>query len=167
MDNQIQTNPQPNSSVPEVSVIQKYGPLAKQFIRFALIGVVNTGIDFAILNVLMFATGINEGPNLIYLNLISFTAAVANSYFLNKKWAFKDNSQGDTGKKFSAFLAISIIGALINTGIVTGISTYIDPILGLSQGLWVNVAKLLATGVALVWNFIGYKLIVFKDKPTV
>jgi putative flippase GtrA len=39
-----------------------------------------------------------------------------------------------------------------------------EPALGLSPQIWENVAKLIATGVYIVWNFIGYKLIVFKEK---
>jgi len=136
--------------------------LAKQFTKFAVIGVINTGIDFLILNALVYVTQIKEGTGLIPLNLISFTAAVVNSYYLNKRWAFQDNSSNEGGKKFSLFLAVSVIGALINTGVVHAVSTYIDPMFGLDQTLWLNVGKLAATAIGLIWNFLGYKLLVFK-----
>lgn len=143
-------------------MIQKYAPLAGQFIRFAIIGLINTGVDFLVLNLLIWATGIKEGNGLIPLNIISFTVAVINSYILNKRWAFKDQTTGDTAKKFTNFLIISVIGALINTAIVRFGATNIEPLFGLSQILWVNVVKAVATGVSLVWNFVGYKLLVFK-----
>jgi putative flippase GtrA len=57
---------------------------------------------------------------------------------------------------------VSIIGALINSGIVFAISTFVDPMFGLSQAVWVNAAKVVATGISLIWNFLGYKFIVFK-----
>lgn len=142
---------------------QKYTAVAGQFIRFAIIGGINTLLDFAILNILSAATGIKEGNGVIVLNLISFSIAVINSYYLNKKWAFKDPT-GENTKKFSIFLIVSIIGALINTAIVRFASTNIDPMFGLNQTLWLNVAKVLATGVSLVWNFVGYKLFVFRKK---
>jgi putative flippase GtrA len=135
-----------------------------EIIRFAVIGVINTGIDFVILNILIWATGIKEGNGLIPLNAISFTCAVINSYYMNKRWAFKDGSQGQNGRKFSVFLIVSIIGIVINTLVLRVVSTNIHPMFGLSQTLWTNVAKLLATGVSLVWNFIGYKLFVFKKQ---
>ena len=136
--------------------------MAGQFLRFAVIGLINTGVDFLVLNLLIWATGIKEGNGIIPLNIISFTVAVTNSYILNKRWAFNDQTKGDTAKKFSNFLLISVIGAFINTAIVRVGSTNIDPMFGLSQVLWVNAAKIVATGVSLVWNFIGYKLVVFK-----
>jgi putative flippase GtrA len=139
-----------------------YKRLAGQFLKFAIIGAINTGIDFAILNILSKMTGITKGDGLIPLNAISFTIAVTNSYFLNKRWAFGDSTQGEGGKKFSLFLIISVIGAVLNTSIVRFVATNIDPMFGLSPQLWLNVAKAAATGVSLVWNFAGYKLFVFK-----
>lgn len=141
--------------------IREYN-LVAQFLKFAVIGVINTGVDFAILNLLIWATGVNEGNGLIPLNIISFTIAVINSYILNKRWAFRDQTTGETAKKFTSFLLISVIGALINTAVVRFGSTNIEPMFGLSQVLWVNVAKVVATGLSLVWNFVGYKLFVFK-----
>ncbi len=139
-----------------------YQKVGSQFIKFAVVGVINTGIDFLILNILSKITGINSGNGLIPLNIVSFAAATTNSYFLNKHWSFSDNSNYDTEKKFSLFLAVSIVGALLNTGVLRFITTNVHPMFGLSPKLWLNVAKLAATGVSLVWNFIGYKLFVFK-----
>lgn len=147
---------------PESGLTKKYRPLFGQFLRFAIIGAINTAVDFLVLNLLIFATGIKEGNGLIPLNIISFTVAVINSYVLNKRWAFRDQTAGDTARKFTNFLIISVIGAFINTAIVRFGSTNIDPMFGLSQVLWVNLSKIVATGVSLIWNFIGYKLLVFK-----
>lgn len=133
-----------------------------QFLRFAVIGGVNTLLDFAILNLLSWATGIYKGDGIILLNAISFTIAVINSYYLNKRWAFKDQGSDERGRKFMLFLIVSVIGAVINTGIVRVVSTNIDPMFGLSAQLWLNAAKVLATGASLVWNFVGYKIFVFK-----
>ena len=149
-------------STPQIPTSSISPTLMEQIWRFVVIGIINTGIDFLILNALMYFTGIREGNGLIPLNIISFSAAVINSYLLNKRWAFKDNSSTDSAKKFSIFLVVSIIGVAINTAVLRLVSTNIDPLFGLSQALWVNLAKVVATGVSLVWNFIGYKLIVFK-----
>lgn len=139
-----------------------------QVIKFGLVGVSNTLVDFAVLNLLTWATKIYSGNWIILFNIASFTAAVINSYIWNKYWTFKKREKGDAAQEFSKFLFVSIIGAVINSGIVFSITTYIDPLFNLSSGLWVNVAKILATGVALVWNFVGYKFWAFKannNKP--
>lgn len=143
----------------DTQTLQKTGG---QFVRFVVVGLINTAIDFAILNLLSKLTGITKGDGLIPLNIISFSIATTNSYFLNKHWSFADNSGNDGGKKFSLFLIVSITGALINTSIVRIISTNVSPLFDLSPQLWLNVSKAAATGVSLVWNFIGYKLFVFK-----
>lgn len=147
---------------PSSTVENKLSPIVGQFLRFAVIGGINTAIDFAILNLLSWITGYYSGNGIIPLNIISFTVAVVNSYYLNKKWAFKDQTGGEQGKKFTLFLLVSVIGAGINTATVRIVSTNIDPMFGLSQELWLNVAKIVATGLSLVWNFVGYKLFVFK-----
>lgn len=140
------------------------GNLLKQFLKFAAVGALNTGIDFAVLNLLMFSTGIYGGQWLIFFNSISFAAAVVNSYFWNKHWTFKKEGNGTekAAGEFFQFLLISIVGLLLNSGIVYGIATFVHPLFGLSSALWANFAKVLATGIALIWNFIGYKFIVFK-----
>jgi putative flippase GtrA len=132
-----------------------------QFSKFVVVGFINTAIDFGVLNLLMFATGIREGAILFVLNAISFSVATTNSYLWNKYWTFRDK---DSAKvvEIGQFLVVSIIGALINSGIVFAISTFVDPMFGLSQAVWVNAAKVVATGISLIWNFLGYKFIVFK-----
>jgi len=136
--------------------------LVRQFSKFILVGGVNTGIDFAVFNALMYFTGIVSGSGLAILNLLSFSVAVVNSYFMNKYWTFQDVTRDREETKFAQFIAVSLVGAGINSGIVAAFTAVFPPILGLSPQLWANVGKLFATGASLVWNFIGYKLFVFK-----
>lgn len=140
--------------------------LVKQFSKFVIVGGINTAIDFAVLNTLVFMSGITSGAGLFVLNCISFSVAVVNSYYMNKRWTFKEAAAGiedkNAGVQFSQFFIVSLIGITINGLILTGITSYITAPFGLSDQLWVNVAKLVATGASLVWNFIGYKLFVFK-----
>ena len=136
--------------------------VSKQFSKFVLIGGVNTAIDFAVLNIEIKLTGITSGSGLFVLNTISFLVAVINSYFMNKYWTFQDVTRNREETKFAQFIAVSLAGSGINSSIVAGITTFIAPAFGISPILWANVAKLLATGISLVWNFVGYKLFVFK-----
>ncbi|MFZ1655106.1 MAG: GtrA family protein [Candidatus Moraniibacteriota bacterium] len=137
--------------------------LVKQFSKFVIVGGINTGIDFAVLYGLVTVTGITHGYELFILNAISFSVAVINSYFMNKYWTFEDKTKTQQEPfKFSQFLIISVIGIGINGGILTLITGNVIPLFGLSERLWVLFAKLMATGVSLVWNFVGYKLFVFK-----
>ena len=150
-------------------------PLAVQFGKFVLVGIINTGVDFLILNLEMKLTGITSGGYIFLLNVISFSVATANSYFLNKFWTFQDKGNSNESVKFSQFFAVSFVGIIINSTIVYLMTSFFAPFLGISailtlatgkniQSLWANFAKLAATGISLVWNFIGYKLWVFKER---
>jgi len=139
--------------------------LMRQFSKFIVIGLMNTAIDFAILNLLMWSTGIYGGRWIILLNVISFTIAVINSYFWNKFWTFRAkeaDEPAEVAKEFSQFIMVTLIGLVINSSIVFGITTFIPPFFGLSKEVWANLAKVVATGFSLIWNFVGYKFIVFK-----
>lgn len=136
--------------------------LIKQFSKFIIVGVVNTGLDFLVLNILIRLTGITAGKEIFVLNTISFSVAVINSYFLNKYWTFQDQTSRGEPVKFSQFIAVSVVGVILNSLVLTAITTSVAPLFGLGAVLWANIAKLFATGISLIWNFIGYKFFVFK-----
>lgn len=138
--------------------ISKKIPLLWQFAKFAQVGVLNTAIDFGILNLLIFVTGITSGLSIIPLNAISFSTAIINSFFWNEKWVFKAKKEAN----FITFVVVTLIGLAINSGIVYTITTFVPPTFVDSQKLWANLAKVLATGISLIWNFTGYRLVVFK-----
>ncbi|OIP58850.1 MAG: hypothetical protein AUK19_03145 [Candidatus Moranbacteria bacterium CG2_30_45_14] len=160
-------NVETTKKVPLSQMVIHRSPLAKlvkQFTKFVIVGGINTGIDFFILNSLIYITGITSGIELFFLNSLSFSIAVINSYFMNKRWTFQDRTKEEQESvKFSEFFIISVIGLVINGLVLTGITTYIPALFGLSAVLWANIAKLMATGFSLIWNFIGYKFFVFKS----
>ena len=140
-------------------------PIIGQFFKFALIGFMNAAIDFGILNVLMYASGQAEGVYYTVFKTLSFTAAVIFSYNLNKRWTFKDISEEERTKKFTQFLVISVIGAFINVTAATLTIFYIKPMFALpflTDQLWGNIGAIVGSASGLVWNFLGYKFIVFK-----
>lgn len=144
------------------SILSKKLSLLWQFAKFAQIGVLNTAVDFGILNILISYTHVTSGLGIIFINATSFTVALVNSYFWNKSWVFG----GTKRSNFVTFVVVTLIGLLVNTGVVYGLTTFVPPVIVSSQALWANVAKLLATGLSLIWNFVGYKLVVFKSAPS-
>lgn len=133
------------------------------FARYVMVGFFNSGVDFGVFNLLMFLTDIVKGPFISFFKTISFGVAVTNSYFWNKYWSFKAGSS--TEKKtteFAKFMLVNILGAFLNVGITSAIVFYISPQFGFSQLSWNNLAAVIATAIALIWNFVGFRLIVFK-----
>lgn len=133
-----------------------------QFLKFGLVGVLNTGVDIGVLNILMYIFGIYQGTAIIVFNIISVSLAIINSYFWNKYWTFKAKSKEKQVQEFGSFVVVSIGGGLINTFVIYSLTTFFDPAFNLGEEIWANIAKILAIGLAFLWNFGGYKYFVFK-----
>lgn len=61
-----------------------------QLMRFAMVGLLNTLIDFGVLNGLLWLDGYPVNWKLLLYNAVAFTVACGNSYFCNKFWTFGD-----------------------------------------------------------------------------
>lgn len=133
-----------------------------QFGKFALVGFLNTVIDFGILNALIATTGIVAGVGIAVLNVIAFSVALTNSFFWNRLWVFEDRQDRGNVGEFFQFMIVSMVAVAINTAIVYITSTVITAPFGLDQITWINLGKIIATVFSMVWNFVGYKFFVFK-----
>jgi putative flippase GtrA len=132
-----------------------------QFAKFGIVGGLNAMIDLGILNLLIHATAISSGIFYSVFKSLSFLAAVINSYFWNKYWTFKVSGNPQAGE-FLKFLSVNIVGFGINVGTASFIVNAIGAPAGISGELWANIGAVIASLVALMWNFIGMKFIVFK-----
>lgn len=135
--------------------------------KFVLVGGLNFLIDIGILNLLIFLTSIAAGWLYSVFKGASFVVAVFNSYFLNKFWTFKatathQKSGKKIGKEFLSFLIISLIGLALNNLIASLVVNWLGPQWGISENLWANIGAVTAAFLAMFWNFMGYKFIVFK-----
>jgi len=150
-----------------------------QIAKFILIGGLNTLVDWGILALLIFifrsSFGVLSGDTWLTVfsltiafyslyKAISFVLAATNSYIWNKFWTFKRESTEKVGKEFLQFLLVTLIGFLINVVIASGIFKMISPLGGLNADQWAIGAAVVATAVSMIWNFIGYKFIVFEQK---
>lgn len=66
------------------------GRVEMQFMRFAFVGILNTLIDFGVLNGLLWLNGYSVGRWLFLFNSLAFILASGNSYLWNKYWTFGD-----------------------------------------------------------------------------
>ena len=123
--------------------------IARQFIIYGMVALIPTVVDFSLLYLL------TEFAGLYYLFslVIAFVIALFFSYFFQKKFTFKNGSQR-YAPQFSFFCLISLVGLLINAGIVFGVVEFF--------GLWYMFGKVVATGVSYIWNFSAHKYITFS-----
>ena len=146
-------------------------PFMRQFARFSVAGFLAAAIDFGILNLLMFMTGLAIGLPFTLFKTVSFIVAATNGYFVNKFWAFEkaDNLnfsvmlvQKTSIKEYTKFLLVSTIGIIVNVGIASLIVNGFEPQFGLEPKDWANLGAVAGSATGLIWNFIGFKLIVFR-----
>jgi putative flippase GtrA len=133
----------------------------RQFGKFVIVGTLNTGIDFGVLNLLSWKTGIYGGTRLAPMNVPGFLLALANSYMLHKYWTFDQQSRWSIGGEMGVFALVSAMGLCVNTALLVGLTRLMTPPSGFTPQLWENIAKATATIGSLVWNFVGYRYVVF------
>lgn len=151
----------------------------RQAAKFVLVGGLNTLVDWGVLSLLIFvfrdAFKIGSydviltifSVTIVYYSLfkgISFIIATTNSYIWNKFWTFKRKTSETVTKEFLQFFIVSVIGFLINVGIASIIFKFISPVAGFNADQWAIISAAIATAVSMIWNFLGYKFIVFEKK---
>lgn len=138
-----------------------------QFGKFAAVGFLNTAIDFGVLNILSALSGITAGFIVGGVNVPGFIIALFNSYLWNKLWVFGSKEKENLFQDMPKFLAVTFVGLLLNSSIVILATTYVPPVFVESSKAWLNLAKVFATITNLIWNFLGYRLVVFREKEQV
>ena len=133
-----------------------------QFLKFGLVGALNTFIDFGILNGLILLTSTATGIYFSIFKGISFLFAAVNSYFWNKHWTFEKKENVFSSNEFLKFIGVTLIGFLLNVGTASLIVNVVGPQYGIGENLWANIGAFAAVFVGFGWNFVGSKFIVFK-----
>jgi len=161
-------NVQPGASFPsgaDLPPSPTKGQLRTEAWRFVIVGIINTFVDLGVLNLLIQATHTGEkGLHFMLIKTTSFMVAVMNSYYLNRSWTFRATGRHKSlVRSGSQFLIVSLIGAVVNVGTASYVATFVSPVSGLEK-LWPSVAALVGTAGSFIWNFIGYKYIVFTAR---
>jgi putative flippase GtrA len=94
---------------------------------------------------------------------ISFIVANINSYFWNKYWTFDQGEKKQTKSEFVQFFAVSVVGFMINVFVASVVFKMIlGSLVGMTGGQLGLIGAMAGSIAGLAWNFIGYKLWVFK-----
>jgi putative flippase GtrA len=140
-------------------------PLVSEIARFAVVRVVNTAVDLAVLNTLI-AVSHRGRSRLVYslFKAISFSVAVLSSYSMNSRWTFRQTAPQNATMRAGRFLSVSFLGLAINVGTASWVAIFAEPVRWLAR-LWPSIAALAGTVCGLAFNFAGYKYLVFSPGP--
>lgn len=135
-------------------------PKNRKPLIFAAIGVINTALDFGLLFILK-AIGLPA----IGANTISTSVAFIFSFIMNRKYTFK-SSGGNIKRELTLFILVTLFGLWVLQNIVIWLSAPVIANFGFNEPTALILAKLAATAVSLVWNYIMYDRVVFIHKGT-
>ena len=119
----------------------------RRLVRFALVGVLNTGVDFAVFLTLFYGFAVP----LLVANSLGYLTGLANSYLLNSRWTFHDRAK--TGSPTRPLLY-----ALLNLGGLA-LGNLVVWLLALALPVW--LAKLGAVAATFAWNYWSSDRLVF------
>lgn len=111
-----------------------------KFLKFGVVGVSGTLVDFGITWLLKERLRLNQ----YFANSTGFGCAVVSNYILNRIWTFESH-QESVATEFSMFLVASLIGLALNNGIIY--------LLNERNNLNFYLSKAIATGFVMLWNF--------------
>jgi putative flippase GtrA len=138
--------------------LKKLTPLLFEFLRYCLVGGASFLIDAAVLTLCWEFLLPDLGRYRLYVaTAIGFTAGLIFNYFLSLIFVFRASDNKRTGRSAAAFAVFALIGA-VGLGL-TELGMYAGTAL---LGLHYLLVKILVTGIVLIWNYLGRKLLIFK-----
>jgi len=120
-----------------------------KFLRFALVGGISTGVHYIVLvmSVELFALPV------LVATTAGFGAGAVVNYVLNRKFTFASRTAHESA--VPKFLAIAVIGAVVNVEIVSLLLAH--------SSLHYIVVQLFATATVLIWTFTANSLWTFRS----
>lgn len=134
-----------------------------QLIRFALIGILNTGVDIVLLNLLLWRFPTHSANLLLGYNSLAYTLGAINSFYLNKYWTFRQRKK-IAGSEVLRFALLSLLGIFCNDGIIWIVARVLHPLIA-SNFLWANASKVVAIIGTATISYVGMRLWVFAGPP--
>lgn len=122
------------------------GKLVAQIMKFGVVGVIATVIDFGVMNILYYGLGLD----ILIANTSGFVISLIFNYLASMKYVFAHKEGMSRRREFVIFVVLSVIGLVLNDGIVLALKS--------GLGLEANLAKICATALVMVYNFVTRKI---------
>lgn len=124
--------------------------LINQIVKFGLVGIISFLIDYGVFWFLHNVIGIYY----LFANACSFSVSVIVNYILNLKYVFISSEDANKRKEFFIYIVLNIIGLGFNQLIMKLCVDFVK--------IAPLIAKIIATGVVMIYNFISRKILIEK-----
>ncbi|MGI6096118.1 MAG: GtrA family protein [Lachnospiraceae bacterium] len=124
--------------------------LIEQIFKFGVVGFLCFFIDYGFMILLTEAFHINY----LVSSAVSFTISVAVNYILSMRYVFQGKENVSKAAEFAVFVVLSVLGLGINQ-LVMWVTVEL-------LGIFYMIAKIGATAIVMVWNFVTRKIFLEK-----
>ena len=136
-----------------------------EFARYVVVGGISAVVDMAA-NYLMlykiFATDSDNTPMVVISVTVGFIVGLLTNFILSNIFVFRSGEQKEKGKTAQAFIIYGVVG-LIGLGL-TELLTIVGTFFIAGSGILYLLLTCFVKGVVLIWNYIGRKIFVYKEK---
>jgi putative flippase GtrA len=123
---------------------------------FVVVGAIGFLIDAGILTLLMTGFELDHYS----ARAISFTVAVTFTWYMNRRWVFEKSTASMSGREYSSYIVVQVIGALINLSIFVAVIEIVPSLTN------IPVIPLAVGAIAgLLFNFSASSRFVFSEPP--
>ena len=133
-----------------------------QVAKHVLVGAFATVIDLKLFEFLVWLLALVVSINPLVAKGISFIFSTLIKYWGNKYWAFQKHEKEDMRREIIQFFVITVVGLAIDVFAFYILTKVTGPQFGIRSVLWIKTSVIFAAIIAAVWNFLGYKFLVFK-----
>lgn len=127
---------------------RKWFPAIGAYIKFHVVGVINTLVDVAVFTLLIWA-----GSSAIIAQCIAYSCGATNSFVWNKHWTFRSRRRFSVTQLLQ-FLTVNAVSLAVSLAVISV----------LQQHYALLISKIVATFLAMAVNFAGNRIWVFRDE---
>lgn len=142
------TDPAPDTTATTVTT-------ASSARRYLVVGVANTLLDLLLFTLMALAVGLPP----VVANVVSTAVVMTVSFFVNRSWVFRSESAGL--RAYAGFVSVTLFSALVvQSLVILGVIAAAGALAPeVSDDLVAPAAKVVAMGVGMVSNFLGYRYV--------
>ncbi len=137
----------------------KYGELAR-FAEFGLVGLTGVFVNLLVVTVVsdqMARMSFAASARVNTAVTIAVLASMTTNFFLNRMLTFGDKARGHLGREYSKFVAVCLLGGVVNWWTTTRLASQWSEIM-----LGLQAASLCGVGAGMFFNYLGSRLFVFR-----
>ena len=138
-----------------------------RFLKFATVGALGAGIDFAVMNLMTNLLGMR----LVYGGTISFLCAVLSNFTLNRYWTYPDSRSRHFLHQLGMFIVVNAAGIGFRVPTLHFVEPYMARVFenaahlshASAQFLAKNATLAFVIGVVMIWNFFINRYWTYND----